>query len=129
MKRSIFFKALFGLPFSGKLAKHFKSESGKPKYMLNKFYVAGFQYYGGPSLINDIAEGEFLNLQSAPSNEYDRFALEVKRVDETMLGHVPRTDNRHISRLLRQNVSLYCKVTEVNPENEIWKMLRVEIWL
>lgn len=128
MRRNIFLKALFGLPFSGFLAKRFQSESGRPEYLLNKFYVAGFQYYEGPSVIDAMDKGEFLQLRTAPENEQDHFAVEILRGD-TMLGHVPRSDNKHISRLLQQDVSLFCKTIEVNPERETWEMLKVEIWL
>lgn len=128
MKRNIFLKALFGLPFGGILARQFQSESGRPKFLLNKFYVAGFQYYEGPSFIHEIEVGEQLILVVYPDNKYDKFAVEVYRND-IMLGHVPRTDNKHISRLLQQNVSLFCKVIEANPDQEPWNMLKVEIWL
>lgn len=63
-----------------------------------------------------------------PGNEYDRFAVKIYRKG-TMLGHIPRTDNKHISRLLQQNVELHCAVTEVNPARETWEMLRVEVYL
>lgn len=128
MKRNSFLKALLGLPFGGFLARQFQSESGRPKYLLNKFYVAGFQYYEGPSLIQDIEAGEQLILVVHPGNKYDKFAVEIYRND-VMLGHVPRTDNKHISRLLQQNVQLFCKAIEVNSDQEPWNMLKVEIWL
>ncbi|MCW9705823.1 HIRAN domain-containing protein [Fodinibius salsisoli] len=128
MRRSTFFKTLFGLPFGGVLAKLFQSKNDKPEYLLNKFYVTGFQYYEGPSLIDEIKVGEQLILVVYPDNEYDKFAVEIYRND-IMLGHIPRTDNKHISRMLQQNVSLFCEVIEVNPDRKPWKMLKVEVWL
>ncbi|HKK44847.1 MAG TPA: HIRAN domain-containing protein [Balneolaceae bacterium] len=129
MNRNIFLKALFHLPFGGFLAKWYQSDSDGPAYLLNKFYVAGFQYYKGPSIIDSIGQGEWLQLKADPANEYDRFAVKILWDGEFMLGHVPHTDNRHISRLLQQNVSLYCTATEVNPKKETWEMLKVEVWL
>lgn len=128
MKRSCFLKILLALPFGGVLARNLKAGGGEPSYLLNRFYVAGFQYYEGPQQISEISEGEHLRLRAAPDNEYDSFAVEILR-DSTMLGHVPRSDNKHISRLLRQDVALFCQVTEVNPGQEPWNMLQVEIWL
>lgn len=129
MKRNSFVKALLGWPLlSGPLARLFQSEEGQPEYLLNKFYVAGFQYYEGPAVIKGINEGEWLQLRVVPDNEHDRFAIKILQ-NGTILGHVPRTDNKHISRLLQQNVSLFCKVTEVNSGKETWEMLKVEVWL
>lgn len=128
MDRSYFLKALIGLPFGGSLAKKLQSKNGEPKYLLNKFYVAGFQYYKGPSVIEEIEKGDILRLKADPENEYDRFAVSIYH-NEKMLGHVPRTDNKHISRLMRQDVSLTCKIAEVNPQNDTWKMLKVHIYL
>lgn len=126
MDRKKFLKFLFGLPFGPFLAQ--KIQQDDQKYLLNKFYVAGFQYYSGPSLMGEIEQGEELNLTEVPTNNYDKFAVEIHRKG-TLLGHVPRTDNKHVSRLLQQNVKLSCIVTEVNPDLESWKMLKVEIYL
>ncbi len=129
MKRITFLKSLLGLPFFGhELAQKLTSREKGPQYLLNKFYVAGFQYYSGPTFINQMQRGEELQLNAKSYNEYDRFAVEIWR-NGTMLGHVPRTENKHISRLLQQKVDLYCFVSEVNPERETWKMLQVEIYL
>ena len=128
MERGTFFKTLFSLPFGGFLARLFQSKDNKPEYFLNKFYVAGFQHYEGTTLIHDIEVGEQLILVVHPDNEYDKFAVEIYRNDK-MIGHIPRSDNKHISRLMQQKVSLFCKVAEVNPERETWEMLKVEVWL
>lgn len=47
----------------------------------------------------------------------------------TKLGYVPRTDNKHISRLILQNAGLTCRVAEVHPEERMWRMVRVEVGL
>lgn len=126
MNRSYFLKILLALPFGGVLARNLKA--GEPSYLLNRFYVAGFQYYEGPALVDEMVQGEYLELEADPQNAYDPFSVKILW-DTNMLGHVPRTDNKHISRLLRQDVALFCQVTEVNPGQEPWNMLQVEIWL
>jgi hypothetical protein len=129
MKRSHFFKILSILPFGASLpAPKLKAGSPGHKYLLNKFYVAGFQYYKGASLINQIKPGEQLKLSADPRNSYDRFAVAVYR-DGAMLGHVPQSDNKHLSKLLRQGIHLHCNVIESNPDRETWKMLKTEVRL
>lgn len=67
--------------------------------LFNRFSVAGFQYYGGPALVRRLKPGALFNLVREPENPYDPYAVEIY-VGEVKLGYVPRSDNRHLSRLL-----------------------------
>ena len=69
------------------------------KIKMNTFSVAGFQYYQGWEIIHDIREGETVALVPEPDNPHDWYAVEMFK-DGVKLGYVPRTDNKHISRLL-----------------------------
>lgn len=100
----------------------------KREFLLNKFYIAGFQYYEGPSLAGRFHTGTPLSLRAEPENPYDPFAVEIL-LGRTKLGYVPRTDNKHISRLLVQNARLTCRVAEVDPDERTWRMVRVEVWM
>jgi hypothetical protein len=129
MKRVDFLKMLVGLPIVGTIAaKRLQKTERRPRYLLNKFYVAGFQYYEGTAVIGDIQRGDSLRLTADTANYYDKFAVKITRKG-TMLGHVPRTDNKHISRLLQQGIKLRCKVAHANPDRETWKMLKVSVYL
>lgn len=103
------------------------------KYLLNRFSIAGFQYYAGPALLRTpstldppLQTGTPLTLTPEPRNPYDEFAV---RIDcrSVQIGYVPRSDNRHISRLLQQEAELFCEVIEVNPEEVFWRMVRVSV--
>jgi hypothetical protein len=119
---------LLALPFGPYLIHKFLKGQNQSPYLLNKFYVAGFQYYKGSSLINKMIAGEELELRAEPENNYDKFAVSIHRKG-VMVGHIPRSDNKHISRLLQQSAELTCKVKEVHPGRETWKMCKVEIYL
>ena len=96
--------------------------------LLNKFYIAGFQYYDGPDLAGRFHTGMPLTLRAEPTNPYDPFAVEILH-GKTKLGYIPRTDNKHISRLLDQGAGLACRVVEANPLESTWRMVRVEVLL
>ncbi|RJP47104.1 MAG: hypothetical protein C4548_01595 [Desulfobacteraceae bacterium] len=100
----------------------------KRELLLNKFFIAGFQYYDGPSLINRLHAGIELALKRDPANEYDPYAVEIL-FNQFKLGFVPRTDNKHISRLIAQNANLSCRVIQFAPEETTWRMVRVEVGL
>lgn len=96
--------------------------------LLNKFFIAGFQYYDGPGLINRLHAGASLSLRRDPANEYDPYAVEIL-FNRAKLGFVPRTDNKHINRLIAQNANVSCRVIQFAPEETTWRMVRVEILL
>ena len=96
--------------------------------VINRFCVAGFQYYEGAEVLPTLQTGERLRLVPEPENPHDRFAVEIFRGDNK-LGYVPRSDNKHISRLLRDKIKLICRIEEVSPESSSWSALRVTVSL
>ena len=42
---------------------------------------------------------------------------------------VPRSDNRHLSRLLRQGATLAGEVWEADPDATVWEMVRAKVYL
>ena len=127
MYRRQFFKTLFALPLlalrgTAGAAKQPSSHS----YLLNRFAIAGFQYHDGPTLLPSIQPGLSLALIAEPDNPFDSFAVRID-YQSRKLGYVPRSDNRHISRLLRQDARLWCRVKEVNEDEWPWRAVRVEV--
>ena len=121
-------KLAFSIPFSGFIAKSVLAKSPTKLYLMNKFIVAGFQFYDGPQLLGKLHVNNKLNLIAEPENPHDKYAVKIL-YHSKMIGHVPRRNNQHISRLLRQNIKLKCRIAEVNREQVPWKMLKVEVYL
>lgn len=128
MNRARFIRLLLSLPFGPALLGRVWGGDTASRHLINKFYIAGFRYYEGPVLIERMEPGESLRLVADPGNPYDKFAVEI-HYRGRKLGYVPRTDNKHISRLLRQDIPLVCELTEAEPERETWKMARVSVFL
>jgi hypothetical protein len=86
--------------------------------------------YRGIKGINprNLKPGALLKLTREPSNPHDPFAVEI-HLGEIKLGYVPRSDNKHTSRLLDQGAELECRVVEVDPEAVVWNMVKVEVWM
>lgn len=118
-----FFKALalVAIPSTG-LAHN------PPSYTLNRFYIAGLQYYKGLQILTHMRPGDTLTLRAEPDNIHDHYAVLIHGYGHK-LGYVPRTDNRHISRLLRQNAPVSCRISAVHPAAPTWQAVRVEVGL
>ena len=99
-----------------------------PPLMLNRFFVAGFQYHDGARVLPYLKPGQDLDLVAEPSNPHDRFAVAVLW-QGSKLGYVPRTDNKHLSRLLAQKAELFCRVIGTTPDENPWRAVKVEVGL
>ena len=130
--RRDFFKIIAGLPlvvvFSRPTPAAPLPHAPHARLLLNSFSIAGFQYYVGPAQIRQMRPGAELRLTREPHNPHDSFAVEIHR-GRAKLGYVPRSDNKHLSRLLQQGARLACRMVEVEPGHGGWHRVGVEVYL
>jgi hypothetical protein len=127
MTRRLFLRSLWTLPLLSlpEPAPTALAAAQRP-CLLNRFAVAGLQYHEAPALLHHLAPGQPLTLTAEPDNPFDHFAVRID-YQGRKLGYVPRGDNRHLSRLLRQDVRIWCRVREVNEDQWPWRAVRVEV--
>jgi len=126
ISRRRFLGAIPALPFL--FGKVEELQQKKTKTMVNRFSVAGFQYYQGEDMISHLRQGDTLTLKAEPSNPYDYYAVEIY-ADHVKLGYVPRTDNKHISRMLRDEIDLVCEVDEATVDSSPWDAITVKVFI
>jgi len=126
ISRKTFLMYLLQLPFFGGIAKYLYGFKPQKRYLLNKFSVAGFYFYDGPKLLERMKPGEEITMKLEPDNVEDEYAVELY-YNDIMIGHIPRSDNRHIFRLLAQKQDLICTIRQVNPDEETWHMCKVKV--
>lgn len=127
MNRRTFFKQTALLAVLG-VGKPAAAETKPQNFRMNRFSIAGFRYYSGPILIGRLSPGADLELFAEPDNRHDYYAVRIEWRGRK-LGYVPRGDNRHISRLLRQGVSLRAKVLEREMNTAPWQRVKVGVGL
>lgn len=98
------------------------------RYRLDRFHIAGFKYYSGPSLVARLRPGDRLLLRAEPDNPHDPQAVEVFWGADK-LGYVPRCKNPALSRLLAQGAPVEGRVRAVDPAAEPWEMVEAEALL
>lgn len=64
------------------------------------FTIAGFTYYDGAQVFNELKIGKQLELKLEEDNKFDARAVALY-YQECKLGYVPKTDNRVIHKLLK----------------------------
>lgn len=92
----------------------------------DEFYIAGFQYHAGPSLVRRLRAGRRVELVAEPANPHDSLAV---RVDYrgAKLGYIPRYRNRTVSERLRAGGPVAARIVDVRPDAQPWEAVRVEV--
>ncbi len=126
VNRRTFLHTLLSLPAAllGGAAPAVGQTAGR-RTTIGRFHVAGFQYHRGPALITAMRRGDPLRLVAEPRNPYDGNAVRIEYGGEH-IGYVPRRENQGISGLLRDGARVEARVIDSRPNEEPWRMLRVE---
>jgi len=126
ISRKTFLIYLLQLPLFSGLAKYLFGFKPQQCYLLNKFSVAGFFFYEGPTLLKKMKPGDTLTMKPNAENMEDEYAVQL-HFEDTMIGHIPRSDNKHIFRLIEQGKDLVCTIRQINPDEETWQMCKVKV--
>ena len=126
ISRKTFLMYLLQLPLFSGFAKYLYGFKPQHRYLLNKFSVARFFFYEGRTLLEKMKPGDTLTMKPNAENMEDEYAVQL-HFEDTMIGHIPRSDNKHIFRLIEQGKDLVCTIREIDPDAEIWQMCKVKV--
>ena len=90
--------------------------------------LAGFQYYAGKILWDEMREGDRLALVHERDNPHDPFAV---RIDwrGTKLGYLPRSDNRAVAAEIDKGTPIGARIGRLSRDPNPWKRLRVDVYV
>ncbi|WP_153163223.1 HIRAN domain-containing protein [Zoogloea sp. 1C4] len=90
--------------------------------------LAGFQYYGGKILWDEMREGDRLALVREPDNRHDPFAVRVEWRG-AKLGYLPRSDNRDVAEEMDRGTPIAGRIGRLTTDRNPWKRLRVDVYV
>ncbi len=92
------------------------------------FYIAGFTYWDGLDVFNELKIGTTITLEAEPTNGHDPNAVKIL-YKGTMLGYIPRGENEQISKFLQLgHTDLFSlKINRVNAEAHTEKQISVTV--
>ena len=76
MKRTDFLRQLLAGSFL-LFVPRTTTAASRTEIKLSSPYIAGFQYYQGTEIENKLQQDKLLTLKREPTNEYDKYAVEV----------------------------------------------------
>jgi hypothetical protein len=89
--------------------------------------LAGFQYYAGAELWQQIRVGDALGLVREPDNTHDRNAVRVEWRGRK-LGYLPRAENRAVAAELDRGTRLAARVSHLREERNPWRRIGIDIY-
>lgn len=97
---------------------------------LGDFTVAGFHYHQGmlPQVSRYLAAGAELLVERDHGNPYDAYAVRILTVQSSMLGYLPRNQNRAVAAMADQGVSLTARITGYREDAAPWERLAISLW-
>jgi hypothetical protein len=92
------------------------------------FHIAGFTYYNGIEVFEQMKIGSKLTLQAEPENQFDPNAVAIYYQNEK-LGFVPKGENDLIRKFLNLGYTnlFEVKINQVSPETHPEKQVRVVV--
>lgn len=98
------------------------------RILLQSSPLAGFQYYEGKALWEQMRIGDVLTLVREPDNSHDPLAVRVEWKGNK-LGYVPRRENQAIARQLDHGNPLEARIVRLVNHRDPWKRIEFEVFL
>ena len=90
--------------------------------------LAGFQYYQGEQLWQEIRVGDTLTLAREPENAYDSYAVRVEW-REHKLGYVPRRENQAVAQHMDRGGNVEARVAKLRQHRNPWQRIEFEVFV
>jgi len=90
--------------------------------------VAGFQYYAGKRVWDELKVGDALTLIRETDNAYDANAIRIEWRGEK-LGYVPRAGNEDLVNLLDKGLKVSGRIINLHAGRSHWQRILFEVLL
>jgi len=94
------------------------------------FHIAGFNYYYGSDVFENLKIGTSLSLKAEPENRYDPEAVAIYYRD-VKIGFVPASKNEMIRKFLNLGYTdlFEVKINQISPDSHPERQVRVVVRL
>ena len=129
ISRRDFLKVLAMVPLSPLVHASPEVRLQTRKIYLRTVLIAGFQYYDGYDIFDQLVVGDELELRRQPDNPYDDKAIEVYTRDGHKLGYIPRIANPIPAALADQNIAIGAEISGLRSPDEYYKPIKMQLYM
>ena len=98
------------------------------KVLVQSSPLAGFQFYAGRELWDEMKAGDALVLVREPENAHDPHAVRVEW-HARKLGYLPRAENRAVAAEMDRGGKVTARIARLNRHLDPWKRIQVEVFV
>ena len=104
------------------------AQSTEVRMLVQNSPLAGFQYYQGKQLWDDLKVGDMLTLVREPDNPHDGNAIRVERQGHK-LGYVPRRENHTVALHIDRGGLVEARVSRLTAHRNPWQRIEFEVYV
>lgn len=104
------------------------AQSGEVRMLVQSSLLAGFQYYQGGQLWDEIKVGDPLTLAREPANLHDSNAVRVEWQGHK-LGYVPRRENQAVARHMDSGGRVEARVSRLTQHRNPRQRIEFEVFV
>jgi hypothetical protein len=90
--------------------------------------LAGFRYYAGEALWQDMREGDRLTLVREADNPHDANAVRIEWRGQK-LGYLPRAENRTVAAAMDKGEAIDARIARLRPHKNPWQRVLIEVFV
>lgn len=90
--------------------------------------LAGFQFYAGRELWDEMKAGDALVLVREPDNTHDANAVRVEWRGRK-LGYLPRAENRAVAEEMDRGGKVTARIARLNRHLDPWRRIQIEVFV
>jgi hypothetical protein len=98
------------------------------RVLVQRSPLAGFQFYAGRELWDEMKAGDALMLVREPDNPHDANAVRVEWRGRR-LGYLPRAENRAVAAEMDRGGRLAARIAQLNRHRDPWRRILVEVFV
>jgi hypothetical protein len=101
---------------------------GQAQIIVQQSPLAGFQFYQGKALWDELKPGDELTLVREPDNPYDENAVRVEWRG-TKLGYIPRRENADVARQMDRGAPVKARIIRLTQARNPWLRILFEVYV
>jgi hypothetical protein len=104
------------------------AQNSEIRMLVQSSPLAGFQYYQGEQLWEEIKVGDPLTLAREPENAHDSYAVRVEWRGQK-LGYVPRRENQAVAQHMDRGGNVEARVSKLRQHRNPWQRIEFEVFV
>jgi len=110
------------------LAVSLTALAGDVRILVQSSPLAGFRYYAGEALWQDMREGDRLTLVREADNPHDANAVRIEWRGQK-LGYLPRAENRAVATAIDNGDAVDARIATLRQHRNPWQRVLIEVFV